>query len=194
MISTSVVAAPAERVPWWVVLLEGIASLIIGILLLTQPSATLYTIVLFLGIYWFIGGVIQVVMLFVDSRAWGWKLLSGAIGILAGLVVMRHPAWAAVLLPATLVWLLGLGGLVIGFVWLIRSFTGGGWGQGILAAVSIVLGLFLLGHTFVTTVVLLYAVAIWAILGGIVAIVGSLWLRGRIGAAAARAPTPAPQG
>ena len=74
-----------------------------------------------------------------------------------------------------------------------RAFTGGGWGQGILAALSIVLGILLLGHTLTSTVVLLYAVAIWAIIGGIVSIVGSLWLRGRLGAAAAPAPTPAPQ-
>src|SRR5438034_740503 len=194
MASSTAVLPSAEQVPWWLVLLEGIAGLLIGILLVTQPQATLYTIVLFVGVYWFVGGIIQLVMLFVDHRQWGWKLLSGVIGILAGLVVIRHPAWSAVLLPETLVWLLGLGGVVIGALWLFRSFAGGGWGQGILAAISILLGLFLLGHTFVSTVVLLYAVAIWAIFGGIVAIVGSFLLRSRAGGVGAPAPRPAPQG
>jgi uncharacterized membrane protein HdeD (DUF308 family) len=163
--------------PWWLVLLEGIAGLILGILLLTDTARTLFTLVLFLGIYWFVGGVFDLVMMFVDRRQWGWKLFSGLLGIVAGLVVVRDPLWAAAIIPATLIWLLAAAGVVIGIVSILRAFTGGGWGMGLLGVVSIIIGIFLFAHTLFTAVVLIYAVAIIAIIGGIVAIIGSFMLR-----------------
>src|SRR5262249_41805250 len=112
--------------PWWLVLLEGIAGLLIGILLLTQTGVTLFTLIVFVGVFWLVTGILDIVMLFVDSRQWGWKLFSGVVGILAGVVVIRHPAWATVLIPTILVWLLGITGVVIGLVSFVRAFMGGG--------------------------------------------------------------------
>jgi uncharacterized membrane protein HdeD (DUF308 family) len=167
----------APPTPWWLLLLEGIAALIIGILLLTETGVTLYTIILFVGAYWFVTGIIDLVMMFVDHRQWGWKLFSGVIGIIAGLAVLRHPAWASVLIPTTLVWLLGFLGIVLGVASLVRSFMGGGWSAAILGVISILFGALLLFNTVAATNVLIYLVAIWAIIGGIFAIVASFWLR-----------------
>lgn len=163
--------------PWWLVLLEGIAGLILGLLLLTNTARTLFTVAIFLGIFWFIGGLIDLVMMFVDRRQWGWKLFSGLVGIVAGVVVLRDPIWAAALIPATLVWLLGAAGIVIGVVSIVRAFTGGGWGIGLLGALSVVIGLFLLAHTLFSAVVLVYSVAVIAMIGGIIAIISSFVLR-----------------
>lgn len=164
--------------PWWLVLLEGIAGLILGLLLLTNTARTIFTLVLILGIFWFVTGLVDLVMMFVDRRQWGWKLFSGVIGIIAGLVVIRQPIWAAALLPATLVWLLGVAGVVIGTVGIVRALTGGGWGIGLLGALSIVIGILLLLHTALSTLALIYAVAVIAVLGGILAIIGSFFLLG----------------
>lgn len=176
--------------PWWLVLLEGIAALLIGILLLTEPGATLFTIVVFAGVYWLITGILDLVMLFVDRTQWGWKLFNGIVGIVAGILVIRHPWWASVLLPATLVWIIGIIGIVIGLAMIARAFMGAGWGTALLGVVSVLLGAFLLFNTVWSTVVLLYVVAIWAIVGGIFAIVGAFFLRGR--QHAARQPTGQP--
>jgi uncharacterized membrane protein HdeD (DUF308 family) len=165
--------------PWWLVLLEGIAGLVIGILLLTQTGVTLFTLVVFVGVYWFVSGLMDIVMMFIDSRQWGWKLFSGVIGILAGLVVIRDPAWATVLIPTTLVWLLGLAGVVIGIIAFVRAFLGGGIASAVLGILSIIFGAILLFNTLMATAVLVYVVAIWAIIGGILAIVASFWLRGQ---------------
>src|SRR5262249_516405 len=122
----------AGSTPWWLVLLEGIAALLIGLLLLTQTRATLFTIVLFVGVYWLVTGIIELVMMFVDHRQWGWRLFSGVIGVLAGLVVVRDPLWASVLVPATLVWIIGLAGVVLGLVAFVRAFMGGGVASAVL--------------------------------------------------------------
>jgi uncharacterized membrane protein HdeD (DUF308 family) len=172
--ATAEMTAPTETpsTMWWIPLLEGIALIIIGILLFTDTDQTVFTLVLFLGIWWFISGIFDLISLFVDRTHWGWKLFSGILGIIAGLVIIRHPYWAALLVPATLVWLLGIFGIIIGVVALFRGFQGAGWGVGILGIVSIILGIILLGaNVGIATVTIIYVGAIWAIIGGIAAII-----------------------
>src|SRR5215813_11533415 len=94
---------------WWVFLLEGIAALLFGFLLITQPAATLVALVVFLGFYWLITGVLELVRVFVDrSVPWYWSLLIGILGIVAGIIVLNHPMFAALLLPTTIVLYLGI--------------------------------------------------------------------------------------
>lgn len=167
------------QTPWWFVLLEGVAALVIGVLLLTETGATLFTVVVFAALYWLIGGVVDLVMMFVDHRRWGWRLFSGVLAILAAVVVLRDPLWAAVLVPAVLVWILGAAGIVIGAVHVVRAFLGGGLASAILGAVAVLLGGTLLFNTLVATTVLVYAVALAGVTGGILAIVAAFLLRGR---------------
>jgi uncharacterized membrane protein HdeD (DUF308 family) len=172
----AVVEVPTNR--WWILLIEGIAAIIIGILLFTDTDQTLFTLTLFLGIWWFIGGIIDLITLFFDRTAWGWRLFSGILGIIAGLIIIRHPYWASVLVPATLAWLLGIFGVVIGIMALIRAFQGEGWGVGILGVISIVLGLWLFGaQVGVQIATIVYGAAIWAIIMGIVAVIMAFRVR-----------------
>ena len=81
---------------WWFFLLEGIAGIILGLLLITDPGATMVALVTFLGFYWLIMGILALVRIFVDrSVPWIWSLLIGIVGILAGILVLRHPMLAA---------------------------------------------------------------------------------------------------
>ena len=79
--------------PWWLVLLEGLAALILGILFFTNTAMTTTVVWVFLGAWWLIGGIFALVSIFVGDNdlEWYWKLLKGIVGILAGLVVLRHP-------------------------------------------------------------------------------------------------------
>ncbi len=133
-------------VPWWLVLLQGIAAVIIGLLLLSSPASTTLVIVQVLGWYWLFTGVLNLVTIFVDSTMWGWKLLMGLLGIVAGLAVIRLPVYAAILVPTTLVVMLGFIGVVMGFVDLVKAFKGGGVGIGLLGVLSILVGLVLLSR------------------------------------------------
>ena len=81
---------------WWVFFLKGLAGIILGFMLVTEPAATLVAITTLLGFYWLVLGVLSLVQVFVDrSIPWIWSLLSGIVGILAGLFVLRHPLVAA---------------------------------------------------------------------------------------------------
>jgi uncharacterized membrane protein HdeD (DUF308 family) len=186
-------AGGLPRPPWWLVLLQGIASLIIGLLLLTETGVTVFYLVIFLGVYWLISGIFDLVSLFVDRRHWGWKVFSGIIGIIAGLVIVRHPVWSGVLVPVTLVWVLALIGILIGLTHIIRAFTGGGWGSAILGILSLLFGLILAFRPLESLVVLVLLVSVWAVVGGAVAIVVSFVMLSNANKSERDAPAPGGQ-
>jgi uncharacterized membrane protein HdeD (DUF308 family) len=163
--------------PWWLVLLEGIAAAIVGLFLLTAPGATLFVLIQALGIYWLVGGILRIISIFMDNSLWGWKLVGGVFGVLAGIVVLQHPLWSSVLVPAVYLVVLGIQGLVLGGVSLVVAFRGEGWGVGILGALSIVFGLVLLFNVWIGVAFLPFVLGAFGILGGGAAIVIAFVMR-----------------
>ncbi len=157
--------------PWWLVLLQGIFAIILGLLLVSSPGMTTLVLVQFLGIYWLIAGVFNIVGMFLDHAQWGWKLFTGILGVLAGILVIQHPLWSTALVPTTLVIILGVVGLIFGIMGIVAAFQGGGWGPGILGVLGIILGLILLGSPFVGAIALPLILGVFALIGGIAAVV-----------------------
>src|SRR5215467_9930276 len=115
---------------WWVFLLQGLAGILLGVMLITAPGATLVVLATFLGFYWLITGVLALVRVFVDrSVPWLWSLLVGVVGVLAGIFVVRHPLLAALTVPTALVIILGVQGLVMGVLEIIGGLKGAGSGR-----------------------------------------------------------------
>lgn len=164
---------------WWVLLMYGITTLILGVLLILAPGVTLTTLALFIGIYWLISGLISFVEIFVKSSNvhWGWLLFNGILGVVAGIFVLRHPLISPLILLTVLVIVLGVNGLIMGFIGLVRGFSGDGFGTVILGILNIIIGLILLGRPFLAASVLPLVIGIFAIIGGIVNIAYSLRLR-----------------
>ena len=166
-----------QSAPWWLVLIEGIFAVIIGIALISAPAMTISIIVQVLGLYWLLGGILAIVSIFINQTNWGWKLVGGLLGILAGIIVLRHPLWSTVLVPATVVVVIGIGGIIIGLTDLVRAFKGAGWGTGVLGVLSLVLGIILLLNPVQAAFASATVVGILAIVGGVVAII--MAFRGR---------------
>lgn len=131
---------------WWIFLLQGFAGLLLGIMLLTEPGATMVALTTLLGFYWLVTGILSLVQVFVDrSVPWIWSLLVGLVGILAGIFVLRHPLLAAITVPTVLVIILGVQGLVMGVLEIISGLKGGGLGAFVLGVINILVGVLLLG-------------------------------------------------
>lgn len=169
--------ATQPALPWWAILIQGISALIIGILLLTNTAVTTIVLVQFMGIYWLVSGIFSLVAIFIDNSKWGWKLISGLLGILAGLVVIQHPLWSTLIVGNVLIIVLAVEGLIIGAVNLVQAFQGGGWGVGLLGVVSIVFGLILLSNVLIATLSLPLILGIFAIAMGLVTILLAFRLR-----------------
>jgi uncharacterized membrane protein HdeD (DUF308 family) len=163
-------AATPVRFPWWLVLLEGIAAIVIGILLLTNTVDTLFTLILFLGVYWLVSGILQLVGLFIDQRMWPWRLVSGVLGVVAGLLIVRHPVWAVYVVPTTLVWVLAAFGVVIGLSDILRGVAGAGWAAFLFGVLSLLLGVLLFVRPDLGLVLVIWLASAFLIADGAMAI------------------------
>ncbi len=166
-----------SNVPWWLVLLEGIAAIILGALLITNTGRTTVVLIQLLGVYWLLKGIFSIIAIFIDSSQWGWKLLIGILGIVAGILVIGSPIWSTAIVLTTLVLVLGINGIIIGFVEIIQAFQGGGLGVGLLGVLSVILGILLVVHRWSAAAALPYALAIFLLIGGLVAIVAAFRMR-----------------
>ena len=177
---TTATAAFGEQrraVPWLIPLIEGIALIIIGILLFTNPAATIVVLAQVLAIYWLISGIMEIVSLFLDRSAWGLKLLGGIIGIWAGLFIINNPLSGTLALGLGVVIILGIQALILGVIHILQAFRGAGWGMGVLGIINIIFGLLLLGNTLIAAATLPWVLGAFAIVGGIAAIVMAFRLR-----------------
>jgi uncharacterized membrane protein HdeD (DUF308 family) len=173
---------PSKRLtaaPWWLVLLQGVASIVVGILMLSSPGITMIVLVRLLGWYWLIKGIFSLTAVFhPEAKAHrGWLILNGLFGILAGIAVLDHPLLSAVFVPSLLVTCIGIVGVIIGINDLLAAFRGAGWSMALLGILSIVLGGVLLGNTLIGVALLPWVIGIAELLGGAVAFVFALRLR-----------------
>ena len=166
-----------QQRPWWLTLINGILALVVGSVMLWGTflnKVDLYMLLVwFLGFYWLFRGIFDIVYMFIDHTAWGWKLFTGNIGIMAGSYILMYPVVSALVLPKIFVLVLGVWGLVEGIVLLIMAFQGGGWGAGILGALAIIFGIALMANymAFGMGVSFIWAASILAVVGGIFLIV-----------------------
>jgi len=157
----------------YILLFGGIVSLVFGVLLFTQPTATLGLIMLLVGLSWFIQGVVTLASIFIDKAEWGWKLFAGIIGLAAGLLVLRNPVESTVVIPAIYAILMGIFGLLIGVSALIAAFQGEGWGVGIVGAFSLAIGLLLMFNSVVGGAVLVWLTALLLVIQGAIGVIWS---------------------
>jgi uncharacterized membrane protein HdeD (DUF308 family) len=181
--ATSATAMQSRPRPWWLSLITGIALVIVGaVMLFAAPKQKLDTymvLVTFIGIYWLVQGIFDIVFIFIDHTAWGWKLFIGIVSIIAGASILMYPVAAALVLPKIFVLVLGIWGLMYGIILLIMAFQGGGWGAGILGVLGIIFGIALMVNYTVPGMglAMLWTAAVFAFFGGFVMIVQSFRTR-----------------
>ncbi len=163
--------------PWWIVLLQGVVTLGLGVLLLVWPIETLLVLVTFLGVYWLIGGIVTLASVFTESEHRGWGIASGLLGIIAGILVLLYPFFSTLLIPSFFAILIGVWGILIGALNVAAGIKGAGIGATALGIISAILGILLLAHPLVGAAALVFVFGIFSIIGGIALIAAGVMLR-----------------
>jgi uncharacterized membrane protein HdeD (DUF308 family) len=165
------------QAPWWVVLLEGVIAIIIGLFLLYRPVVTTILLLQILAIFWLAGGIISVLGAFIFPGDRLWKLLSGILSIIAGVLILSYPIFSPFVIITFLVIFIGAWAILNGAVKLAWALKGGGWGMGILGVLTIILGLLLLTNSFVGVQVLPWIFGFFLIFGGIGALIWGIKMK-----------------
>jgi uncharacterized membrane protein HdeD (DUF308 family) len=166
--SNELITLPSNRLLF---ISSGIISIIIGIVLLAWPEATVTVLAILLGIDLILLGVAILIGSFAAATSTGGTILGsllGVLAILAGVAVFGRPLQTA----AALVVIVGMFWVVGGIIEVVTGLFGGVVGSRLLAvlsgAVSIVFGLILLSWPGPTLAVLIWLIGIWSLLSGII--------------------------
>jgi uncharacterized membrane protein HdeD (DUF308 family) len=176
------------RKTWWVPLLQGVAALIIGLLLFARPGATLVVLTMFLGAYWLVGGLFDIVGAVSrrdSDKHWALALVSGILGVVVGFFLLGQPILGAIATSLALVSLLAIGAILSGIfdiAWAVRvrnEIQGEGWII-LLGVLSVLLGLMLLASPLLSAAALIQFAAILAVVGGIALTITAFRLRSAV--------------
>jgi uncharacterized membrane protein HdeD (DUF308 family) len=166
---------------WWLLLLRGIAGVIFGVLAFIWPGLTLVTLVLLYGAFALVDGVLSLVAAFTGSAkpvpTW-WLVVVGLLGIAAGIVTFLWPGITAIVL----VLLIGAWALVHGIFEIIgaiqlRKEIDNEWWLILSGALSVIFGLIVLTAPGAGALGLIWAIAAYSIVFGILFIGLALRLR-----------------
>ena len=177
IVTRSTVGVEVLTTPWWVVLLEGIIAIIAGLFLLYEPVTTTILLIQILGIFWLAGGIVSVIGALVFPENLWWKLLSGILSIIAGIVILTYPIYSSLIVLTLFVVFIGAWVIVTGAVRLAWALKGGGWGTGILGILTIILGLLLLTNSLAGVLVLPWIFGFFLIIGGIGSVIWGIRMR-----------------
>jgi len=167
---------------WWVLLLKGICGIVFGILAFAWPGITLWSLVMLFGAYVLADGVASIVVGLGGGgggRSWWEMILSGLLGIGAGVATFLWPGiTAVVLLFIIAVWAIVRGVFEIGAAVKLRQVIEGEWLLILAGVLSIAFGVLLLLRPGAGALGVVWLIGSFALVTGIVAIALSLRLRG----------------
>lgn len=169
---------------WWLIALLGLFSLIAGCILVAEPSNSLATLAVVFGIFLLLDGIIELISSF--GREEGNRALAaiiGVLGIVVGLILVRHPTHAVSAIGLVIgIWLVAAGvirlvrAVVVGVRVLIRLA---------IALLEIVVGIAVVSDPHIGYATLAVLTGIWLILNGIITIAAALAVRGAASSLAA---------
>jgi len=155
---------------WWVLLLRGILLIIVGLLAFVSPLVW----VTFVGIYMLFDGFSLLMAGFSDQPAGQsrWPLLiSGILGLVAGLIVLWNPAIGGLTLTIVIAaWAIVTGILTIISAIKVREEIDNEWWLILSGVLAIIFGILVFQNVLAGILTIAWIFAIFAIVAGIFSI------------------------
>ena len=160
---------------WWALALRGVAGILLGLLAFSWPGVTIAAVVTLFGLYALLDGVFAIVAALRGVREndrWGWMLVEGITGVLAGLTALFMPVLGAIML----VWIIAIWAIVTGALEMaaavrLRKMIQGEWMLMLAGMLSLALGLVIALQPGVGFAVIATYIGAYALVAGAVTLV-----------------------
>ena len=166
---------------WWVPVIRGIAGIVFGVIAFAYPGLALATLILLFGAWVLIDGVFRIVGATAGRASdpdWGFHLIIGILGIVVGVLTFRAPGITALALIIYIAaWALMIGAAEIALAIKLRREIKGEWFLILIGLASIIFAVLLLWNPGPGAVALLWLIASYAIVFGVLAIFFGFRLR-----------------
>ena len=166
---------------WWVPVIRGIAAIVFGIIAFTHPVMAIATLVLFFGAWVLIDGIFRIFGAIKHRGSdsdWAWQLVIGLIGIIVGLLTFHAPQVTALALVIYVAaWALMIGASEIVLAIKMRREIKGEWFLILMGLASIVFAVLLLWNPIAGAAAVIWLIAWYAVVLGILAIFFGFRLR-----------------
>ena len=161
-------ALPVASGHWWAQVLRGIAALLFGLAALLWLGMTLLVLLVVFAVYALVDGLLANVAGIRGSGVRRWLLLAeGALGLLAGLVVLLWPGTTALVFVYVIsAWAIFTGLLKVTMAVSFRREIQNGWLMGLGGALSVLFGVILGFVPGAGLVTLVWLVGIYALILG----------------------------
>lgn len=166
---------------WWMPLIRGILLILFGFLMFMQPGSTVLNLIWFMGIYWVVDGIFNLIEGFQGhtEKSRTWMVIGGIASILAGLFIIGNPLVAGLVSGTFLAYLIGISTIVTGIMMFFAGRNGTWtWSSLIMGILYVIFGIFVMANPIIVLATLVWLLSIWAIVAGVFVIWFAFQLRG----------------
>ena len=151
---------------WWLLVLMGVISLVVGGILVAKPSHSLATLCVVFGIFLLLDGIVAIIYSFRQEA--GNRALAAILGVLSvifGIILIRHPTHAVTAIGLLIgLWLVAAG--VVRLIYAIMEGTARVVRVAI-AVLEIVVGVVVVSDPHIGYATLAILLGIWLIINGL---------------------------
>lgn len=164
---------------WWLWLVAGIVWIIVGFVILQFDDSSIRAVGIIIGVMFLVAGL-QYVVVGTQAEGWNWLwYIFGAFLIVGGLVAMFNPERTFVAIAN----IIGFIFLMIGIIWIIEAFAtktyNDLWWLTLITGILMIALAFWLGNQFFfdKAATLLVFAGVWALMRGIIDIIGAFQVK-----------------
>lgn len=170
---------------WWMLLIRGILAILFGILAYTRPGITLAVLISLFGAFALVSGALTVWNAIAgrkESSHWWVVLLEGLVGVLVGIVTLRSPGLTALALVFYIAgWAILSGIFEIIAAIRLRKEIDGEWMLILAGLASVAFGLLLVARPGAGALGVLWLIAAFAIVFGLILVMLAFKVRSLAG-------------
>jgi uncharacterized membrane protein HdeD (DUF308 family) len=165
---------------WWLFALRGLFAVVFGVVAFVWPEVTRLALVLWFGAYLVLDAILALVIGIGPLRGTRWwpMIVTGLVGIVAGMLVLVWPDTAALtLLYLVAIWAVAKGVLEIAAAIVFRREIENEWALGLTGLASITFGVLLVAFPQAGLVGMTWTIGAYSLVAGLAQLVLAFHLR-----------------